>query len=302
MKLNIFNITSIGIYGKYFVNLRWFCGFLIILLSVTSSGCAGLFLNSETYCVLETNHYTFFYIKGSETEKEINNIAKYAEQAILWYSEYADTKVTVKPDVYLFDKGTSIGKNNILGLIDDSMMDSHSSKGVITYYYEENNYVEASVTILHETTHVIQEYLLNLRNTGIAEGHATFIGLKYYYFILGSNYDDKNIFDYLSSFVLSGLENGDGKPSDIFSMSLPEFNGVTILNGISRNPGSRYEICESFIIYLTITYGINMVNEWLRDTDTSNFKETFKKTFKTTFASVQDDWLLKVESKYYDHE
>ena len=82
-------------------------------------------------------------------------------------------------------------------------------------------------------------------------------------------------------------------------MTLLEFNGVTISeNGIERNPKKRYEISESFIVYLTMKYDISYVNNWLKQTDTTNFKTRFKEEFDIDFDVEEKNWYEKVRESY----
>ncbi len=272
---------------------------LFLLVSLLITNCAGLLFDTSSFDVLETNHFTFFYKPGSIVEKDLSSIVKYSELAVKWYFTYTNVSVTVKPDVYLFDEGTGGDYNRVAGLLDDSVLDSNSTKGVITYYYKENNYIETSVTILHETIHVIQDYILELNSIGIAEGYTSYLALKYYFYILGNTYSDESIFALLSSYITDDLEKYGEYPSHIFSMSLVEFNGVMITeNGIERKPLKRYEISESFIVYLTMKYDISYVNNWLKQTDTINFKARFKEEFKVDFDVEEKNWYEKVSESY----
>lgn len=276
---------------------------LVLLFAVMFllNNCAAVLFNHEPLNVYESNHFTFFYRPGSIVEKELKSIILYSELSVKWFTSYTKIPVTVKSDVYLFDKGTGGNYNRLVSGADESMLDSNSTKGVITFYYKENNYIEAAVTILHETIHVIQDYILKMKNIGIAEGHASYLSLKYYFYVADRGYSDEFIFSILRAYVRDDIRKGKNMPGDLFSMTLPEFNGFNVSSdGIMRNPESNYEIAESFIVFINMTYGMEKLNTWLNGVTVSNYRENYKRVFGNDFSSDEKLWLSEIYSAESD--
>lgn len=251
--------------------------------------CSSMVLDTQPFNVLETSHFTFFYRDGCEIEKDLKKIAKYCENGISWFSTYVGFKIELKPDIYLFDEPSGSFKEPF----SDINLDSHSINGTILYYYVEQDYLTAASIILHEAIHVIQDFYFSLDNTALAEGFASFISLKFYYYYLGGSYADKDISELLKVSALQGILAGDGIPEELLKLSLPDFNRTNVLEG-DRNAGLRYEIMESFITYLVEKYGIKSVIDWQRNTTVSNFKNNFNKNISADFDECQKKWLFSI--------
>lgn len=249
-------------------------------------------LDTQPFNVLETSHFTFFYRDECNVAKDLKKIAKYCEKGIEWFSAYVGFEIELKPDVYLFDDASGSFKD----IFSEIKLDSHSINGTIVYYYVERDYLTAASVILHEAVHVIQDFYFGLDNTALAEGFASFINLKFYYYYLGVNYSDEYIFDLLKVSALQGILDGDGLPEELLKLSLPDFNRTNVLEG-DRDAGLRYEIMESFIAYVVKKYGIKSVIEWQYDTTVSNFKDNFNRNIPSDFEECQKAWLLSVGYK-----
>lgn len=263
--------------------------FMCFLLASFCCSCSSLVLDTEPFNVLETSHFTFFYRDDGDIAKDLNEIAKYCENGINWFSAYAGFSVELKPDIYLFDEASCSFK----GAFADIQIGSHSINGTIVYYYIEPDYLTAAAVILHEVMHVIQDFYFRLDNTALAEGFASFLSLKFYYYYLGVGYSDADIFDSLKIFAREGIAADDGMPEYLLNLSLPDFNRTNIFEA-DRNPGLRYEIMESFIVYLIKSYGIKSVIHWQNDTTTSNFKEQLYESVGTPFDECQTAWLSEI--------
>lgn len=279
---------------KLFQNKNGYPILLYTLLFLwLESSCAALFFNTQdTFDILETNHFTFFYIRNSKSEKDLHSIAKYCENGVIWFSRFTGLPIHMKIDVYLIDKDKSVFNTSIASLINSSL-ESHSINGTVTYFYIENNYLEASSVILHETTHVIQDLLLQLDNTAFSEGFASYIQMRYYHHCTNASQPDRQIFSYLKNFVLTGLAKGDGLPHELFSLSLPEFNRIGS-SQFGRDPGYRYEICESFLTYLIMEYDLEKVIQWQKGTNRENFSKHFEICFNTKFVEEEAKWIKKL--------
>lgn len=263
---------------------------IVVIFTFLTTGCASWLVQEEDYEITESNHFTFFYQKDSKAEKNINKIVRFSEIGAKWMEDYLGTDFDLKIDVYIFDDETKKSKNliNSLGLSD---LDSFSTKGTVIYYYYENTVYQTASTIIHETYHVLQEYKFNLRNIGIGEGMATFLGYKFYEYLISGSFDDNELFDMWKSSALTGINDGDGLPSEIFELSIIEFQRFSIVT-FERDPGSRYQIVLSFINYLVIKYGIDKTVRWTKNLTVENFRERFKDVFGGEFDTVQDEWLL----------
>lgn len=246
-------------------------------------------LNTQPFNVLETSHFTFFYRDNGNVLKDLNKIAKYCENGIDWFSVYAGFEVKLKPDIYIFDNTSDSFKEPFSNI----RLDSHSINGTIVYYYIKQDYLATASIILHEVIHVIQDFYFSLDNTALAEGFASFLSLKFYYYCLGYNYSNAEIFNLLKPSALQGILSADGMPEYLLKLSLPDFNRTNIFEN-NRNIGLRYEIMESFVAYLVGNYGIESVIYWQNDTTTSNFKDTFYKSIGISFNESQKSWLTEI--------
>ena len=271
---NIFRIASVS---------------LMTFVLMCCLSCSAMVLDTQPFDVLETAHFTFFYRKDGKTAKDLKKIAKYCENGINWLSAYLGFKIELKPDIYLFDNASGSFKEPFSNI----ELDSHSINGTIIYYYVERDYLTAASIILHEAVHVIQDFYFSLDNTALAEGVASFLSLKFYYYYLGANFGDDEIFNLLKLFALEGIMKYDGTPHELLKLSLPDFNRTDVLKA-NRDAGYRYEIMESFVAYLTKEYGIDKVTEWQRGTTTLNFEDNFKKVMGVSFGKCQEDWLDKI--------
>lgn len=251
--------------------------------------CSSLVLDTQPFNVLETSHFTFFYRDNGDISEDLNKIAKYCENGINWFSAYAGFSVELKPDVYLFDNASGSFREPFSGI----KLDSHSINGTIVYYYVEQDYLTAASVILHEVMHVIQDFYFSLDNTALAEGFASFLSLKFYYYYLGYSYSDTEIFDLLKASALQGILTNDGMPEYLLKLSLPDFNRTNVFEA-GRNIGLRYEIMESFVAYLVRNYGIESVIQWQNDTTTSNFKDKFYESVGNSLEECQKDWLVEI--------
>lgn len=251
--------------------------------------CSSIVLNTQPFNVLETSHFTFFYRDNSAVLKDLHKIAKYCENGINWFSVYAGFDVELKPDVYIFDNTSASFKEPFSNI----QLDSHSVNGAIVYYYVKQDYLMTASVILHEVMHVIQDFYFSLDNTALAEGFASFLSLKFYYYCLGYSYSDAEIFDLLKPSALQGILADDGMPEYLLKLSLPDFNRTNIFE-VNRNIGLRYEIMESFVAYVVGNYGIESVIRWQNDTTTSNFKDTFCKSVGISLDESQSGWLAEI--------
>lgn len=251
--------------------------------------CSSLVLDTKPFNVLETSHFTFFYRDEGDISEDLNKIAKYCENGINWFSAYAGFSVELKPDIYLFDNASDSFREPFAGI----QLDSHSINGTIVYYYVEQDYLTAASVILHEVIHVIQDFYFSLDNTALAEGVASFLSLKFYYYYLGYGYSDTEIFDLLKASALQGISDDDGMPEYLLKLSLPDFNRTNIFEA-NRNIGLRYEIMESFVAYLIKNYGIEPVIGWQNGTTTSNFKDRLYESVGIPFDECQKTWLSEI--------
>ena len=259
------------------------------LLMYFCFSCSSLVLNTQPFDVLETPHFTFFYREDSSVSNDLKKIAKYCENGINWISMYAGFEIALKPDVYIFDNTSGSFREPFSSI----QLESHSINGAIVYYYIKQDYLTSASVILHEVMHVIQDFYFNLDNTALAEGFASFLSLKFYYYYLGYSHSDAEIFNLLRPFALQGILADDGMPEYLLKLSLPDFNRTNIFEN-NRKIGLRYEIMESFVAYLVKNYGIESVIQWQNGTTTSNFKDKFYKSVGISFDENQKNWLTEI--------
>ena len=221
-------------------------------------------LDTQPFNVLETSHFTFFYRDGCEIEKDLKKIAKYCENGISWFSTYVGLKIELKPDIYLFDEPSGSFKEPF----SDINLDSHSINGTILYYYVEQDYLTAASIILHEAIHVIQDFYFSLDNTALAEGFASFISLKFYYYYLGGSYADKDISELLKVSALQGILAGDGIPEELLKLSLPDFNRTNVLIG---NVTQRFLTLKIILTKIYRQTLMNVKKSGFSVSDTDNF-------------------------------
>jgi hypothetical protein len=130
-----------------------------------------MFLGSVEFEQYESEHFVFYFIKGSRVEKDIEEISVKSEFAVSYAEKFMQIKNDMKIDGYFFDTNDEAFSNQ--NFVAENMNSSGTKTG-FKIMYEDCDYrtSSASSLILHEATHLIHSYMLGLKNSSISEGYA----------------------------------------------------------------------------------------------------------------------------------
>ncbi|HOJ64979.1 MAG TPA: hypothetical protein PLE45_11235 [Spirochaetota bacterium] len=266
----------------------------VLLLFLFLSSCALMFYNNNQFDVYESEHFTFFYLRGTECGNKIKEIADGSEFAIKIAEIIMAYKIDLKIDAYLYDDGSQIAYSKFLpSLTGDATFQFRDGFQVVYNTFKEDFFLYIS-TILHETIHFFQTSILKLNNYGIIEGHAFYIQLKYYYYVKYNNISDDYILSELKYLIYERVVKDKELPHKIFSLTGKEFQNINItLEDMTRDAKNRYEIGANFIAFLNKKYGTQKLMKWLENLN-DNFIEKFKEVYGIDFYTVENLWLTEI--------
>ena len=248
--------------------------------------CAGMFLDEPEFEEYETEHFVFYYLKGSKVENDIGKIAVESEKTVKFMNKFLRINFNLKVDGYMFDTHNDVEYVRLRQSPDATI----ELKTGFHVCYEQYgfNYRQTALTILHETVHIAQCYLMFSKNIPIDEGHAYYTERVYYNLpdYVENNY---NFIPLISLTEEAFPEIESTPPSMIFSMTVNEFQGIDISTG-ERDPKYRYQIAGNFIGFVASTYGMDRLNSWLYMCDRYNFAQKFYETYSITFNEVESEW------------
>jgi hypothetical protein len=247
-----------------------------------------MFFKMNDYQIYKTKHFIFYTLSDPRAKKKIKKIAYEAEKAIRWAKPLYLKDLDFLIEGFIFDSE----KDSQINLLEDQIIDNfaHNHTFQVIYDQYENNPVLLSETILHESCHIYQYVKMNTKAVGLREGHATMIEFNYI------KYQEKWI-KYEAGEVRKYLEKYEKYPHDIFHMTHNEFQNYDFVKQ-KRDPQGRYKIAALFMYYICEQYGINKMDQWLKNAARDNFYKKFNHTYHpVTFQQAEMDWLDLVYNK-----